>query len=100
MPLGKSAYRGCPFLSLFTEFHDDNHPGWRNSAFDCAVVYDVIQTPTLLRQRIRILASTYQSVRRAISFDVAKRQRTCRMPAYSRKRCRRGEPLMEAKHGK
>ena len=25
--IGHSAYRGCPFLNLATEFPDDNHPG-------------------------------------------------------------------------
>ena len=25
--IGLSAYRGCPFLNLATEFPDDNHPG-------------------------------------------------------------------------
>jgi AcrR family transcriptional regulator len=26
--IGASAYRGCPFLNLATEFPDKNHPGW------------------------------------------------------------------------
>ena len=26
--IGDSAYRGCPFLNLATEFPDDKHPGW------------------------------------------------------------------------
>ena len=26
--IGDSAFRGCPFLNLATEFPDDNHPGW------------------------------------------------------------------------
>ena len=25
--IGRSAYRGCPFLNLATEFPDENHPG-------------------------------------------------------------------------
>ena len=26
--IGASAYRGCPFLNLATEFPDESHPGW------------------------------------------------------------------------